>query len=59
MIEITILAAVIIVVVLNTILDHLFNWWIREWDDDSCIVVISVYMFKFVILFGILFEILK
>lgn len=58
-VTITTFAAIILIFVLNTILEHLFNWWFREWDGDIMIVPIFAYIAKTGILILLLFELLK
>lgn len=50
---------IILILVINTFLEHLFNWWFREWGEDETIIIpIMLYIFKTAILIGILNELL-
>jgi len=59
-VTITVFAAVIMIFVLNTILEHLFNWWFREWVDAPEIIAVPVilYVIKSAVIVGILNTIL-
>lgn len=58
-IEITIFSALLLIIFINTILDHLFNWWFRNWQDVSGLEIIPafVYIVKTIALVYILYEI--
>lgn len=49
-------ATIVLMCVINTGLDHLFNWWFRLHGYDSTIgpFVLFGYIMKLVIFFGIL-----
>ena len=54
-IQIELFWAITFLVILNTIIDHLFNWWFREWGSDELVIIpIFCYVAKTVILLGIL-----
>jgi hypothetical protein len=57
-VTITVFSAVILIFVLNNIIEHLFNWWFREWTDDIMIVPVFAYLIKTGILVLSLFELL-
>jgi len=63
-ITVSIFAVLVFIIIVNTVLDHLFNWWLREVnkhsDEDGYILIpILTYLVKFIILFGILNKILN
>jgi hypothetical protein len=53
-IQIELFWAITFLIILNTIIDHLFNWWFREWSDEAVIIPILFYILKITILLGIL-----
>jgi len=61
---ISIFAVLVFIIIVNTSLDHLFNWWFREvyknMDEDGTILIPFLsYLVKFILLFGILNNILN
>jgi len=61
-ITISVFAVVVILFVLNTILGHLFNWWIRSIDSEDTgkvILLFTLWVIKTIIVVGILYNILK
>jgi hypothetical protein len=58
-IQIELFWVVTMLIILNTIIDHLFNWWFREWSDEGVFIPIIFYIGKTAILLGILTELLN
>lgn len=59
MIEFKIFWIVILIVFTHTILEHLFNWWFRDWSDDELFIIpVFIYIVKIVITVTILRELL-
>lgn len=60
-ITISLVAIVIAILLVNEVLTHLLNWWIREWDDigEGLLIPILTYIFKITFTILILIDLLK
>lgn len=59
-VELSIFTVVLIIFIANTILEHLFNWWVREATDENvALFVILSYITKTTLLIILLFNLLK
>ena len=60
-IELSVFSVVIVLFILNTILEHLFNWWFRGLDgaDDYVGAFVMMYVLKTTAIVVMLYYILK
>ena len=57
-VQIELFWAVTILIILNTIIEHLFSWWFRQWRGEELIVMLA-YLYKTIIIFGLLHSLLN
>lgn len=59
-VELSMFTAVLIIFMVNAILEHLFNWWVRETTDERvALFVILSYITKTTLLIILLYNLLK
>ena len=57
-IEISVFAIVVMLILLHTIVTHLFNWWFRK-SDDAKVIVGWFTLVEFFVLFKIIHNLLR